>query len=386
MIEHMYTVVEPNSQRWAVFLDDSRPVRDLIHRITHALNLPADVEYELIPLRTRKILPNEAILPSAGIQPGEELYIRPKPDSLLSQLLESLYEEAVDTLAEEAFNAAEAKVRGIFRLDPKYPDPQNLKAKLKYDPAAFIPQPGSSGASPLPAQGPPSPAIPAGGPSPMQYAQYHSPSGPPRRPPTQLRPRGGGGSGTGIGCAIGFAVVAGFTGLALIIGGLLIAKPLYDYFSNQTNIPRPISDNILDPDNDDNFIREGEPVLGTGDVQITLRWDADVDLDLHVIDPYGEEIYYQTPSSNSGGILDVDANAACEDMRTAPVENVFWPSGGAPHGSYQAVAVYYMTCDYQGPVDYQITIKLDGIVVQTSAGTISSTNSFEEDQIIYFDY
>jgi len=72
----------------------------------------------------------------------------------------------------------------------------------------------------------------------------------------------------------------------------------------------------------------GEPRLGTGDVQVTLRWNTPVDLDLHVIDPLGEEIYFRYTFSPSGGTLDVDANAGCTN--DTPVENVFWPTGGAP--------------------------------------------------------
>ena len=32
--------------------------------------------------------------------------------------------------------------------------------------------------------------------------------------------------------------------------------------------------------------------VGTGDVQISLSWDVDSDVDLHVVDPNGDEIYW----------------------------------------------------------------------------------------------
>ena len=50
---------------------------------------------------------------------------------------------------------------------------------------------------------------------------------------------------------------------------------------------------------------------GTGLLQVNLSWDQENDVDLHLIDPTGEEIYYANPVSASGGQLDVDSNAAC---------------------------------------------------------------------------
>ena len=45
---------------------------------------------------------------------------------------------------------------------------------------------------------------------------------------------------------------------------------------------------------------------GRGDVKVTMSWNNLSDVDLHVIDPYGERIYYHHKSSQSGGILDFD--------------------------------------------------------------------------------
>ena len=56
---------------------------------------------------------------------------------------------------------------------------------------------------------------------------------------------------------------------------------------------------------------------GGGDVQITLTWDNTADLDLHVIDPQGERIAYFSPTSTSGGMLDVD------DVDGFGPENIF---------------------------------------------------------------
>lgn len=74
---------------------------------------------------------------------------------------------------------------------------------------------------------------------------------------------------------------------------------------------------------------------GYGDVQATLIWDNDADLDLHVIDPSGEEIWWHNKYAYSGGILDVD------DINGYGPENIYWPQGEAPHGNYEVYIHYY---------------------------------------------
>ena len=49
----------------------------------------------------------------------------------------------------------------------------------------------------------------------------------------------------------------------------------------------------------------GEVIRGVavkvGDPQFTLLWDSDADLDLHVIEPGGKEIYWEDPKGQAGG-------------------------------------------------------------------------------------
>ena len=110
-------------------------------------------------------------------------------------------------------------------------------------------------------------------------------------------------------------------------------------------------------------------VLGTGDVQATLRWSGDADLDLHVIDPEGVEIFYQNARSPSGGILDVDMVPDCGESG-GNVENIFWPEGGSIPGLYQAFVVHYET-SCAGSAEYVLELKIDGQVVASDSGTLS---------------
>ncbi len=83
--------------------------------------------------------------------------------------------------------------------------------------------------------------------------------------------------------------------------------------------------------------------VGTGDVQVTLSWDADSDVDLHVVDPSGEEIFYAHRRSASGGTLDLDSNAGC-DIDHVRNENITWPVGRAPRGRYTVRVDYWDSC------------------------------------------
>jgi hypothetical protein len=69
--------------------------------------------------------------------------------------------------------------------------------------------------------------------------------------------------------------------------------------------------------------------LGTGDVQVTLRWDKSSDVDLYVEEPGASLISYNNKRGDRGGILDVDNTAGYGP------ENVYWPSGQAPEGVYK---------------------------------------------------
>lgn len=64
----------------------------------------------------------------------------------------------------------------------------------------------------------------------------------------------------------------------------------------------------------------------TGDLCCRLAWHNHDDLDLHMIESGGYEIYFANKGpSYSGGMLDVDMNAGSGTTRT-PVENIFYPS------------------------------------------------------------
>lgn len=100
--------------------------------------------------------------------------------------------------------------------------------------------------------------------------------------------------------------------------------------------------------------------VGTGDVQVSVSWDALSDVDLHVVDPAGEELYYAHRQSASGGELDLDSNAGCaiDDPRVNQ-ENITWPTGGAPRGTYIVRLDYWDNCTV-ARTNYAVTIRVAG--------------------------
>ena len=105
---------------------------------------------------------------------------------------------------------------------------------------------------------------------------------------------------------------------------------------------------------------------GTGEVQVNISWDSKADVDLYVVDPFGEEIYYAHRGAGSGGQLDIDSNAAC--ITDGPrAENIFWPFGVVPpKGDYTVRANYWSACN-EDITHYTVTIRTKG-GYRTSAG------------------
>ena len=97
----------------------------------------------------------------------------------------------------------------------------------------------------------------------------------------------------------------------------------------------------------------------SGDVQISLEWSNGNDLDLWVICPSSEKIYFQHRRSACQGNLDVDMNAGGVDSET-PVENVFWPPRRAPRGRYQVYVHHYRSHGFPDPSSFRVRIKYGG--------------------------
>lgn len=101
----------------------------------------------------------------------------------------------------------------------------------------------------------------------------------------------------------------------------------------------------------------------TGAIQVTAAWNTDSDIDLHVTDPMGEEVYYGHRASSSGGQLDHDANAACS-IAPPTVENVYWSTPNPPRGRYTVRVVAYDMCN-SSHTPVTLSIAVGGRVIGT---------------------
>jgi hypothetical protein len=118
-----------------------------------------------------------------------------------------------------------------------------------------------------------------------------------------------------------------------------------------------------------------EQSLGTGDIQVTLKWSTADDLDLAVTDPSGAQVWYQNPRVASSGELDVDANAGCQADTAVPIENVFWPETQAPMGDYTIAVNLYQRCGgTSGAVPFTITLLNKGNT-QTLRGEVADSDT-----------
>ena len=92
----------------------------------------------------------------------------------------------------------------------------------------------------------------------------------------------------------------------------------------------------------------GETVKGVevkvGDPQFTLIWESNADLDLHVVEPGGKEIFWNDTKGRFGGMLDVD------NVDGFGPENIYWLKlgtdgskelGPGPPGEYRWFVEYY---------------------------------------------
>jgi len=121
-----------------------------------------------------------------------------------------------------------------------------------------------------------------------------------------------------------------------------------------------------------------EPTLGTGVIQSTLRWSSTDDLDLEIIDPSGQRVFFQNKRVASGGQLDVDSNANCQDTITNPVENIFWPPSGAPPGNYVVKVNLYQRCATQsGAIPFRLRLLVQGREQNITESVDDSKSDFE---------
>ncbi|MBE2267071.1 MAG: PPC domain-containing protein, partial [Anaerolinea sp.] len=108
----------------------------------------------------------------------------------------------------------------------------------------------------------------------------------------------------------------------------------------------------------DLILTAGEIALTGGGLTVTLNWQGDADLNLFVTDPAGRVISWSSPAAPSGGVLQVDSNAACETPSDQPVEHVYWTT--PPVGDYVVWVWNQDGCGSIAPVEFTLRVSING--------------------------
>lgn len=105
--------------------------------------------------------------------------------------------------------------------------------------------------------------------------------------------------------------------------------------------------------------------LPQGDIEVSLYWSTNADLQLLVRDPGGDSVFDDSPLVGSGGILQEVGNVNCIPAATGtPVSYIYWPPGTMRPGAYEVEVWYQNACtELPPPVDFTLLIKVNGRVV-----------------------
>jgi hypothetical protein len=113
------------------------------------------------------------------------------------------------------------------------------------------------------------------------------------------------------------------------------------------------------------------PATPTGALVISLKWNTNADLDLHVIDPNGVEIWAGNMSGD-GGALDFDSNSGCViDGRNQ--EDVIFATQPPP-GRYLVRVDTFSLCG-QPFANWTVHVTSNGIAPLSASGTSSPTDT-----------
>ena len=116
------------------------------------------------------------------------------------------------------------------------------------------------------------------------------------------------------------------------------------------------------------------PSVGVGAINVRLDWRAEADLDLWVIDPCGNKIYWYRPQRTcQGSVGRLDSDNWCSNLVLGRPENIFWGEN-PPRGTYRVYVDYYQDCASAGAVNYTVRWWVSGNG-HSEHGTISPPTS-----------
>ncbi|MBC8099999.1 MAG: PPC domain-containing protein [Armatimonadetes bacterium] len=101
--------------------------------------------------------------------------------------------------------------------------------------------------------------------------------------------------------------------------------------------------------------------LPTGDIEATLVWNTNADLQLLVRDPVGDAVFDDARDIPSGGRLISTGNINCTVSETTPpAYYIYWPTGRGRGGSYEVEVWYQNDCQDTTPVTATLFLRVAG--------------------------
>lgn len=92
-----------------------------------------------------------------------------------------------------------------------------------------------------------------------------------------------------------------------------------------------------------------------GPITITLKWETGDDLDLSLVEPSRNVIFYARKDSPSGGHLDIDMNAGGR-VSYNPIENIYYDTD-PPAGNYRVAVKLFSKNSRVNKIPFRVYVK-----------------------------
>jgi len=112
-------------------------------------------------------------------------------------------------------------------------------------------------------------------------------------------------------------------------------------------------------------------ILIQNGIEVSLQWEAPVDLNLEVRDPRGNTLFFDNRTTPINGSFGFDANGLCQVLSPNPVETATWQPGFLPTGSYEILVFYRQPCEGSPTVDFTIDTTVNGVALETVQATLT---------------
>jgi hypothetical protein len=92
-----------------------------------------------------------------------------------------------------------------------------------------------------------------------------------------------------------------------------------------------------------------------GEITVTLAWETNDDLDLHLVEPDGTVVYYENRTSENGAHLDIDMNAGGRASDN-PIENICY-TRTPPAGTYKVYVHFFRRKTTVPEIPYTVYVR-----------------------------